>query len=145
MPFCLMVLTVVWPSPTTVNPSLHEFPKTWKKFSPYKIHPETQQTLQKNNFIGNFLNFNENLYMYHIWYAMVIVNFYIMWICITYDTTCLLTTSQWRPYDYWGGLRKILTSFKAVKHFSEFLFFLRASWKHVVMISDWCTTSCSLV
>jgi hypothetical protein len=26
-----------------------------------------------------------------------------------------------------------------------FLFFLRASWKHVVMTSDWCTTSCSLV
>jgi hypothetical protein len=26
-----------------------------------------------------------------------------------------------------------------------FLFFLRASWKHVVMNSDWCTTSCSLV
>jgi hypothetical protein len=35
--------------------------------------------------------------MYHIWYIMVIVNFYIIWICITYDTTCLLTTSQWRP------------------------------------------------
>jgi hypothetical protein len=34
--------------------------------------------------------------MYHIWYIMV-VNFYIVWICITYDTTCLLTTSQWRP------------------------------------------------
>jgi hypothetical protein len=28
---------------------------------------------------------------------MVIVNFYIIWICITYDTTCLLTISQWRP------------------------------------------------
>jgi hypothetical protein len=68
-----------------------------KRISPDKIHPETQQILHKNNFFDDFPNFNENLYMYHIWYIMVIVNFYVMWICITYDTTCLLTTSQWRP------------------------------------------------
>jgi hypothetical protein len=32
-----------------------------------------------------------------MWHIVVIVNCYIIWICTTYDTTCLLTTSQCRP------------------------------------------------
>jgi hypothetical protein len=30
---------------------------------------------------------------------MVIVNFYVLWICVTYDKTCVLTTSQWCPLE----------------------------------------------
>jgi hypothetical protein len=76
------------------NPSLHIFTKTWQKFHLIKYIQKHNKYYTKITLLKIFPNLNEDLYMYHIWYIMVIVNFYIIWICITYDTTCLILTSE---------------------------------------------------
>jgi hypothetical protein len=78
-----------------LNPSLHEFPKTWQK----KFH--LIKYIQKHN------KYYTKITLLMIFWILIkicicitaIVNFYIIWICITYDT-CLLTTSQWHPLEY---------------------------------------------
>jgi hypothetical protein len=82
-----------------------------KKFHLIKYIKKHNKHYTKITLFDYFLNFNENLYMYHIWYIMVIVNFYIICICITYDTSWLLSTftlygdvSHMIQHVYWQPL-----------------------------------------